>query len=715
MEVFSFLSGFFYRIRYPLFFGTLLATLLAVYFTRFLPKQYVVTTTVFTGITSKASLDDLSSGADWNSANNAHDNIINLVKSKTTLQNISMALLAQALIYGDPDKDNHYITAEHYRRLIKIVPQDVLALVDKNSVEETVENFAKYRTEDRNNFIYAVFSWNHEHYSYLALSKIVVRRRETSDMIEIAYQCNDPGIAVNTVALLNEELKNRYEDLLLSTSNDVVKYFEEQLAIADRRLKETEDSLVRFNTRHKIINYEEQTKHLAALNNIYQSRYEEILLANRSSKALLAELESQMDTRVKLIKENETFLNALTEISSLNGKIAEIEIFGGTDQNAVLEQYKERLVQAEDKIKDITAQMDAYKHSKEGVAISDMVSQWLGALVKNEQSTAELKVMEERGRRIEELYEYYSPVGPNLDRMDRTVRVAEESYLTLLHHLGLAKLKQKNILLNSGTLQVVTQPEFPLLSVPRKRELYVMAAFVGAILFIVGLYLLMEMLDRTIRDKRRAEKLTSGKVVGILPDRRQSHYRGYSEDVLHIALYYLGNMLNHRLEEGKAMIVNVLSIDPGEGKTFVAERLQEYWQELGFSVRYLSCGEDFNPDPRQFLQASAICAFLPSGEPVPDIVIAEYRAVKEAPVPKGLLAEADVNLLVVNTQRAWRTCDQPLFDDLRRLSREGTLLICLNKASREAVEEVVGQLPPYTRLRNFIYRLFNFGITAKSS
>ena len=36
----------------------------------------------------------------------------------------------------------------------------------------------------------------------------------------------------------------------------------------------------------------------------------------------------------------------------------------------------------------------------------------------------------------------------------------------------------------------------------------------------------------------------------------------------------------------------------------------------------------------------------------------------------------------------------------------------LTEASRYAVEEFVGQLPPYTAFNNFVYRLSQLGLTA---
>ena len=36
----------------------------------------------------------------------------------------------------------------------------------------------------------------------------------------------------------------------------------------------------------------------------------------------------------------------------------------------------------------------------------------------------------------------------------------------------------------------------------------------------------------------------------------------------------------------------------------------------------------------------------------------------------------------------------------------------LTEASRYAVEEFVGQLPPYTKFSNFVYRMSQLGLTA---
>lgn len=714
MDIFVFLSGFIYRIKYKLFFGAVAATALALFFSGFIPKKYVVTTTIFTGITSKTSLDDMGGRTDWTTSNNAHDNIINLIRSKAVLEMVSIDLIAQHLIHGDAENDNKYIQAVNYRNLLKIA-EPVLGLVDKNSHEKTVKNLLEYKEEGKDNFIFAVFNWDNKYYGYLNLSKIKVARKGSSDMLELSYECDDPGIAANTLIFLNKQLAVHYESLLLSASNDVVKHFEEQLRLAREKLTVSEDSMVAFNIANGIVNYEEQTKHLSAMNNAFENRYEEVLLLNNSSKALVKELESQMEVRTKLVRENEKFLDELNKISNLNGQIAEIEVFGGDQKsNVSLDDRKAELKQTENKIKDIAGKIDKYKFTQQGVVISDMVSQWLDAVIKAEKSEAELKVMHMRKDSIDKLFAVFSPVGPNLGRHSREVRVNEESYLTILHHLGLAKLKNKNILLDAGTLQVVTQPDFPLLSVPRKRQLYVLGAFIASIVLIFGYYLIIELLDRTVRDGQRATRFTGCRVLGAFPSSSGIRHRRFGKQVNNIAISHLANIFNGYIKDGQPLIINLMSIDKGEGKSHIAQQLEHYWDDKGFKVTYASYDEQFDQESRAIMHSARIADVLGSESlQGADIILVEYAPLKQSMVPSRLLEEASCNVLILDAQRAWTASDSAILDNLRHSAGEKPALIYLNNAAREVVQQYVGLLPPYTAMRKLAYTVFNFGITAK--
>ena len=114
----TYLARFIYRIRYKLFLGSIITCLLTIYFTKFLPKTYTVSTSIYTGIVSGGSINAETS-MNWNETNNAFENIIQLIRSKKTLEQVSLRLLAQDLTYGDLTQDTRYISSENYKNLLR--------------------------------------------------------------------------------------------------------------------------------------------------------------------------------------------------------------------------------------------------------------------------------------------------------------------------------------------------------------------------------------------------------------------------------------------------------------------------------------------------------------------------------------------------------------------------------------------------------------------
>ena len=326
MDITLYISRFLYRIRYQLIFGTFIITALVIYFTQFLSKTYTVTTSIYTGITSQTGLSD-DARQDWQSINNTFSNIVNLTQSKGSQEKVSFKLLALNLIHGNPLEDNSYITAKNYMALLAMVPKEILDIVDKESLDKTVENFTQYQNENSRGFFYELLNGFNPFYSHDALSKVLIKRLGNSDLIEISYKSSDPGIALNTVKLTSEELRNSYNILRYKTVNDIVKYYEDELKKLRTQLTGLEDNLTEYNIANSVINYTDQTKAIASSYADFENRYETNMRDLESSAKILKELDKYMDTRTKLVTVNDEFIKTLDQISTINGKITEIEIF----------------------------------------------------------------------------------------------------------------------------------------------------------------------------------------------------------------------------------------------------------------------------------------------------------------------------------------------------------------------------------------------------
>jgi len=261
MEFLHYIFRFLYRIRWWLLIAPILVALVVVFYTRNLERSFPVEMTIYTGIVSGYAMETGETNVQSSTVvNNTIDNIINIILSKETLREVSLHLYARHMIYGNPDEDNEYISAANYRHLLLITPKEVKELIDKSSEGKTVKNLKGYEKASPKNFVYGLFNWNHPHYSYGRLSNIKVVRLGNSDMLRVFYAANDPGVAYQTLLLLNDLYTKEYQTLQFGTTSNAISYFEEELARVGRQLRESEDSLTNYNVRNRIINYDEQTK-----------------------------------------------------------------------------------------------------------------------------------------------------------------------------------------------------------------------------------------------------------------------------------------------------------------------------------------------------------------------------------------------------------------------------------------------------------------------
>ena len=160
-----------------------------------------------------------------------------------------------------------------------------------------------------------------------------------------------------------------------------------------------------------------------------------------------------------------------------------------------------------------------------------------------EKAKAELEVIEDKIEEIDHLYSHYSPIGSTIKRQERSIDFIERNYLSILASLNAARLQLKSLEMNSASLQLINPPVFPLNTEPSKRKKMVMGAYAGSLFILLTIFMLFDLLDRTLRDPLRTKKITGSSVLGALPGKynfRQRRYQGYYQEQ---AIQYLGNAI----------------------------------------------------------------------------------------------------------------------------------------------------------------------------
>jgi len=719
MDLFRYIVRFLYKIRWYLAILPMIALIVAWFLTRNMERIYDTNTTIYTGMITGYNLE--GSGAVGGNSQTNITNLMLIITTDNTIHEVALRLFGRCMMYGNPNKDNNYISAEHFRQLNATVPAEVKALINHNNEAQTYANLKAYEKPSQDNFLFGILNY-HPYFGINSItSRLKVLQLNGSDIIDIGYSANDAGIAYNTLDILNEVFARQYQQIRFGETNNVIRFFEKEVARLYKILTNAEDDLIRYNISKRIVNYGEQTKQLTVLEAQQQNFRNDQLMNYTTSKALMDYLERQLGNRAQVIRSNKEFTNQVRDISRIQSRISNLRLMSsesGAQNNESQEELAKAqrdLQKATGRVTQLTKDIEASTYSTEtGVRANDMLSRWLEQILLLEKTKAEMTATDIMKNNLDKQYLFYAPIGATLDRKDRHIGFIEGNYMEMLKALNAARLRQRNLQMSTATLRVLNPPMFPLNAQPTNRLMILLGAFLLTFMLTAMWFFIIELLDRTLRDRMRSERITKIPVMGCFPKESNLRYRRFNKTIADMAMKQLSKALLPHFKEGQQNVLNLISTDSGNGKSYLAQELENYWISIGLQVRRLTYDEDFLAEDSKFILAKDIKDLCPDILP-DEIAIIEYPNLDDNSISPALLNIGTVNLMVTRANRTWKDVDQKALKEVQAMlddEHKDTLFMYLTEASRYAVEEFVGQLPPYTKFNNFVYRMSQLGLTA---
>ncbi len=606
---------------------------LVIFLTKNSTSKYESGTTLYTGIASGSSVE-MDKIFNYNASNTAFDNLISVINSRETQQEVGIRLLTQHLML---DKcDPRYISCNFFEQLQDITPDYIRDLVlkvphqsvhsisgkeekdtvttfsfssfdakrndakslypdmiDPSQFEQNVRKLTYLYNSNDTNFVYKLLNFIHPHYSIEAISSVNVQRITNSDLIELRYQSDDPGISQQTLLFLSEVSIRNYKKIKENSSGAVIKYFEFQLKQAAEKLKNGEDKLLQFNKDNNIINFYEQSKIIAGVKEQLDTEYNNNRIKLAGLYAAIKKLEEKLSNQQQVQLNNSKIIEKRNQLGEISLKITSIETYGSIDNKASkkLSELKLQSEKLKDEIRQDVGNLYTNSNSTNGLPLSTILTSWINDVIEAENIKAGLSVMAAQIKDFQKRYEIYAPAGANLKRIEREISVSEAEFLEILHGLNLAKLKMQDNELASN-IKPVDTPYFPLNPMPTKRKLLIVAAAMFGFLMVLASIFALEFFDNTLKNPFKASRILKLPFLALFPKillpTKKNNFPYINNRLLELALQNIQLHLNNGKSVSPTKTVLFFSTLNGEGKTVIAGNLAQKLKRQGKKVLYLN-------------------------------------------------------------------------------------------------------------------------------
>lgn len=619
---------------------------------------------------------------------------------------------------------------------------------DSSAFEKIVRRLLAYGRQNDYNFIYKL--WNSEEdrfYSIKVLSTVGIYRVQSSDLIKLTYSNPDPGICQQTLIFLTKVFIWNYKLLKQNQTDAVIQYFKRQLEDAARRLKKAENDLLVFNERNNIINYYEQTKEIATTKEELDVTFQNKQIAYASSDAAIKMIEKKLEAHAKLSLNTSAILRLRNELAETTMQIANIEIDLGNDSATIqqLSMLKSRVENIKAAIKNNIDRLYLITNSVEGLPLKDLLNSWLANVIAYEESKAALRVLAERKKHFQRVYEVFAPLGAEMKRIERLISVTESEFLQLLHDLNLAKLRQQDDELSTN-LKVVDAPYYPLNPIRSKALLLVLIAAVAGFVLMAAILIALEFFDTTIKTPERAERFIKLKVAGIYPQIGKEIYSVDIGFILPRLVEILAQNIKLALTRSniipnkRPIMILLFSTRDAEGKTSIGRELTRKLRSFGENVlflnyikeqpgsqSYIPSGELIPPTDDEiqyvirdnFFEVNELPSLLVGYEHLDlegyDYVFVEIPSLINNSYPLELIRSFDFGLIITRANRSWTDADESALSTFLPLFKQNPQIV-LNGVELIYLDVVFGELPKQrSKFRRMIKQILTFRFREKNN
>lgn len=679
------------------------------------PKEYISATTMYTGVASGYSItDDGDTRVDYFAVNNAFDNLLASAKSRETLEKVSLHLLAEHLALSKPD--SNILGEKGFTALQKLISPVLKAKAKQLKDSASLFNYLmSLYTSKENNEISEILNKTGSFYSIQDMrSNLTASRLNTSDVLQVVYTCTDPAVCQRTLELHSDIFIAGYKGLKFDQTNSAVAYFEARLAEVKAKLEKSEDDLRDFGQKNRIVNYYEQTRYIAEQQQeLEKTIYEEKAEKSGTEEALKL-IESKLNSREKQIINSLGIIKLRQRLSDVNADLEKAKVYANADKIAELTAKSKAI---EDSIKDASNTYMKLSYTTETVPRTDLITQWVDNAVAYDKSAAGLDVLTSQRQNYLDEFDEYAPLGSTLKRLDRQVDINAQEFLSVLHGLNLARLRQSSLSLSSN-LSVLDKPFFPLEPQSSKTLLIVIVAFIAALILVAAVVFGRVWLNSSLLIPERAKKIIGLPVAGasLAVNKKTKNYLPISNILAEQFLNILVPYINDAKELNDAAQISFITIKGNpyqkEDLQLLHENLTKIYKEIFWIVPEAYATDFASAIPQYAFEIYKPGVHLLDAKDCSNITskdVSQYALLlfispnlSENGLPLFITKRSCANVLACNANDNWTSADKEILNKIRHSITDIPFFIWLTKTAEENMEYVASGL----RKKGWLEKLF---------
>ena len=431
---------------------------------------------------------------------------VEIIKSRSIAEGVARKLPTDA--FEKAAEENFEKTKDEFRGLINL-----LGLFHLKPLAAKLVGAAEIENPDEENQL------TFDNKVKRIMKYISVNVVKNTKVISISSETNNPQLAATIANLAAEEFVEQSQRFNRSEASEGKKFIQEQLLKKEQELESLEKQKLDFKRQENILYLDEETKLNIEQLSEFQSQKLELDTQLAESDSKLKELKRQLDEQAKTVISSRT-ITANPVVQQLQNQLSNLEV--------QLAGMKEKYSQNSPLVTDMEIQIRQIKNE-----INQKVAEIVGSKVSSvnpiyqsllsQQVTLESNLIAmETKRKIltgviaqyEAKLEKLPEKEMQLARLERSVRAAENIYLTLLDSYQQARISEA---MELGDIKIIDQALIPKNPIkPRKTLNFAIGGVLGLMLGVMLVFFL-EFLDNTFKSKEDIEKYLELPVLGTIP------------------------------------------------------------------------------------------------------------------------------------------------------------------------------------------------------